>query len=79
VAEYLLAACPALVVLATSREALGVEGELSWQVPPLSLPKAEPAPSAATLAGSDAVQLFERERSWCDRHSGSPTRTPPRS
>ena len=60
VAEYLLAACPALVVLATSREALGVEGELSWQVPPLSLPKAEPAPTAATLAGSDAVQLFEQ-------------------
>jgi predicted ATPase len=60
VAEYLLAACPALVVLATSREALGVEGELSWQVPPLSLPKAEPTPTAATLAGSDAVQLFEQ-------------------
>ncbi len=33
-AEYLLAACPALVVLATSREALGVEGELNWHVPP---------------------------------------------
>ena len=60
VAEYLLAACPALVVLATSREALGVEGELSWQVPPLSLPKAEPAPTAARLAGSDAVRLFEQ-------------------
>jgi len=38
-AEYLLAACPAMVLLATSREALGVEGELSWQVPPLALPK----------------------------------------
>ena len=60
VAEYLLAACPALVVLATSREALGVEGELSWQVPPLSLPKAEPAPTVATLAGSNAVRLFEQ-------------------
>ena len=59
VAEYLLASCPALVVLATSREALGVEGELSWQVPPLSLPKAEPAPTAAALARSDAVTLFE--------------------
>jgi predicted ATPase/DNA-binding SARP family transcriptional activator len=60
VAEYLLASCPALVVLATSREALGVEGELSWQVPPLSLPKAEPTPTAATLARSDAVTLFEQ-------------------
>src|SRR5580658_1069558 len=58
--EYLLAACPNLAVLATSREALGVEGELSWQVPPLSLPQAEPAPTAAALAKSDAVKLFEQ-------------------
>jgi len=33
--EYLLAQCPALSVLATSREPLGVEGEWSWPVPPL--------------------------------------------
>ena len=59
-AEYLLAACPALVVLATSREALGVEGELSWQVPPLSLPKEGPAPTVSALAASDAVKLFEQ-------------------
>ena len=59
-AEYLLAACAALVVLATSREALGVEGELSWQVPPLSLPKGGPAPTASELAASDAVKLFEQ-------------------
>ena len=58
--EYLLAACPALVVLATSREALGVEGEVSWAVPPLSLPKADSVPTAAGLAGSDAVKLFEQ-------------------
>ena len=58
--EYLLAACPALVVLATSREALGVEGEVSWPVPPLSLPKADSVPTAAGLAGSDAVKLFEQ-------------------
>ena len=58
--EYLLAACPALVVLATSREALGVEGELSWQVPPLSLPKGGPAPTVSALATSDAVKLFEQ-------------------
>ena len=59
-AEYLLAACPALVILATSREALGVEGELSWQVPPLSLPEGGPAPTASELASSDAVTLFEQ-------------------
>ena len=59
-AEYLLAACAALVVLATSREALGVEGELSWQVPPLSLPEDGSAPTASELATSDAVKLFEQ-------------------
>ena len=58
--EYLLAACPALTVLATSREALGVEGELNWQVPPLSLPETGPVPTAGDLAASDAVKLFEQ-------------------
>src|SRR5271154_4467920 len=42
----LLTACPALQVLATSREPLGVEGERTWHVPP--------------LARTDAVTLFEQ-------------------
>ena len=67
--EFLLAACPVLTVLATSREPLGVEGELSWAVPPLSLPAPVLAPSASApsalaavsaSAGSDAVRLFEQ-------------------
>ena len=60
--ENLLAACPALTVLATSREALGVEGEVNWQVPPLSLPRAGPGSglTASALAASDAVKLFEQ-------------------
>ena len=58
--ENLLAACPALTVLATSREALGVEGELNWRVPPLSLPKAGSGLTASALAASDAVKLFEQ-------------------
>ena len=33
----LLAACPALTLLATSREPIGVTGEVSWRVPSLSL------------------------------------------
>ncbi len=33
----LLAACPRLTILATSREPLGLPGELSWRVPSLSL------------------------------------------
>ncbi|BBZ71635.1 transcriptional regulator [Mycobacterium paraseoulense] len=37
VAVELLAACPDLTILATSREPLGVPGEVSWRVPSLSL------------------------------------------
>ncbi|MFG2722109.1 ATP-binding protein [Streptomyces sp. NPDC048416] len=39
-AEYLLARCPQLVVLATSREILGVQGELVRPVEPLPAPYA---------------------------------------
>src|SRR5262249_45385009 len=39
-ANVLIHACPSLVILATSRERMGVAGETSWRVPPLSLPHA---------------------------------------
>ena len=39
-AEQFLRACPRLVVLATSREALGVAGETAWLVPPLAVAEA---------------------------------------
>ncbi len=35
--DTLLAECPALVLLTTSRESIGVAGELTWRVPSLSL------------------------------------------
>ena len=40
----LLAGCPGLVVIATSREALGIPGEVSWRVSSLELP--QPGPEA---------------------------------
>jgi len=55
----LLEACPGVVVLATSRESVGIEGEQSWRVPSLPVPAAELA--GAALAEVEAVQLF------CDR------------
>jgi predicted ATPase/DNA-binding SARP family transcriptional activator len=54
----LLAACPQLHVLATSREALGVPGEAQWPVPVLSLPAPEVA-DPRELVASEAVRLFE--------------------
>jgi predicted ATPase/DNA-binding SARP family transcriptional activator len=73
-AESLLRGAPQLAVLATSREALAVEGEVAWLAPPLGHPglaaHARDArrpqadrPTAASLAGYDAVRLFvERAR-----------------
>ncbi len=55
--EAVLPAAPGLSVLATSREVLALPGEVSWSVPPLSLPPAK-ASRAADLTGSDAVELF---------------------
>ena len=59
-AERLLGACPALSILATSRELLGVDGEQKWPVPPLSLPGEGQTPAVAGLAVFDAVRLFEQ-------------------
>jgi predicted ATPase/DNA-binding SARP family transcriptional activator len=56
-AGTLLHRCPGLRILATSREALGVDGEFVMRVPSLSLPPTGPA-SRETLQGSEAVRLF---------------------
>ena len=57
-AGQLLGACHAMSILATSREVLGVDGERSWPVPPLSLPEASAPAVATALAESDAVRFF---------------------
>jgi predicted ATPase len=56
-AGALLQRCPGLRILATSRVALGVEGEFVLRVPSLSLPPSGRA-SREMLDGSEAVQLF---------------------
>ncbi|HEX2033749.1 MAG TPA: BTAD domain-containing putative transcriptional regulator [Chloroflexota bacterium] len=59
----LLGRCPGVRVLATSRAALRVPGELAWPLPPLGLPPAERQATPEQLAASEAVQLFvERAR-----------------
>jgi predicted ATPase/DNA-binding SARP family transcriptional activator len=54
----LLTGCPTIRILATSREALGVDGEIAWIVPPLSLPASPDPVTADGIAHSEAVQLF---------------------
>lgn len=55
---YLLRECPGLRVLTTSREPLAVALETAWWVGGLSVPADAPAPTAADLAGSQAVRMF---------------------
>ena len=55
-ANNLLRACPKLRVLATSREPLGITGEVVYRVPPLAVP--QPGGALQGLAQADAVRLF---------------------
>ncbi|GAA1158063.1 BTAD domain-containing putative transcriptional regulator [Kribbella jejuensis] len=54
--DRLLAAAPGLRVLATSREPLGLAGEVVWSVPPLAIP--EVAAELDAVGECSAVQLF---------------------
>ena len=54
----LLNVCSALTVLATTRERLGVPGELVWRVPALSLPHRGQTYPPEDLAKVSAVTLF---------------------
>lgn len=64
-AELLLDASPNLRILATSREALGITGELNWPVPTLALPDAAHGPfSVDEIEGYESIRLFV-ERASC--------------
>ena len=58
VGSELLGACPALKLLATSREPIGAGGEVVVAVAPLSLPEAEAEHDPSVLAASESVRLF---------------------
>ncbi len=63
-AEQLLAGCPNLRILATSREPLGLPGEQHWRVAPLETPSARDLSRPDSLTSCPAVRLFvERARS----------------
>ncbi len=56
--DRMLRSAPTTRVLATSRERLGVDGEVTWRVPSLALPDAEADLDLEAIAGTDAVCLF---------------------
>ena len=55
---HLLGENGAVSVLATSREPLGVPGEIVWPVPPLDIPPIDAPRELAILSEYDAVRLF---------------------
>lgn len=57
-AEALLLACHDVRILATTREPLGIGGEVVWPVPPLSLPDLQVLPAPDQVVASEAVRLF---------------------
>jgi predicted ATPase/DNA-binding XRE family transcriptional regulator len=70
--ETLLHACPDLHILVTSREPLGITGEVIWPVPPLSTPDlrrslSEEADIMAVVPECEATRLFV-ERAGAVKH-----------
>jgi predicted ATPase len=56
--ETLLASCPQLHILATSRETIAIPGEVTWLVPPLRVPESDTLTSLEDALASEAVDLF---------------------
>ena len=66
-AKALVSGCPGARILATSRQALSLEGERVYRVPPLGLP------SCDTLSASDALE-FDAIRLFKDRAEATDSR-----
>ena len=58
--EALLTGCPGVRVLATSRQAFGLTGEIGWQVPPLSVPE-PPAPTFEPVRDAPAASAHRTD------------------
>ncbi|MCW3097385.1 MAG: adenylate/guanylate cyclase protein [Chthonomonadaceae bacterium] len=56
--DRLLLACPDLTILATSRQALQSQGETTWRIPPLPVPRSRAQLTLEELARFEAVRLF---------------------
>jgi len=56
--DLILRTCPNVHILATSRELLGIAGESTYEVPPLSMPDPRHLPPREELSIYDALWLF---------------------
>jgi len=56
--DTLLQRCPDVKILATSREALGIQGEQTYRVPSMSLPDRKQTSTPQTLSTYESVRLF---------------------
>jgi predicted ATPase/DNA-binding CsgD family transcriptional regulator len=65
--DKLLDSCPRVRILATSREALGVQGEARRPVPPLSVPEPQGRPSSEDSSSSEGLEGFESVRLFIER------------
>ncbi|MEY2690507.1 MAG: hypothetical protein RL375_4707 [Pseudomonadota bacterium] len=57
-ASQLLRASPSVKLLASSREALQIAGEVTYAVPPLGVPDHRHVPTVADVAAQESVRLF---------------------
>jgi len=57
-AAAILRNCPDIQILASSREALNIEGEATYRLPSLALPRPSDTVALSTLTQYDAVRLF---------------------
>jgi predicted ATPase/DNA-binding CsgD family transcriptional regulator len=57
-ADLLVRRCPSARIVVTTREPLGVAGERTYRIPPLSLPHPSPQAPCELLTRSEAVRLF---------------------
>jgi predicted ATPase/class 3 adenylate cyclase len=58
VARRILTECPRIRILATSRQRLGVSGETTLTLAPMTVPRLEDLDDPGLIVESDAVQLF---------------------
>ena len=57
-ADRILRTAPSVRMIASSREALNIPGEVTYLIPPLEVPESDPPPSLDSACEVEAVRLF---------------------